>query len=375
MKRVSFCEAVATLVGMIIGAGILGVPYVIAQVGTGIGFCLLLVLGLAALLMNLMFTEVVMRTEMRHQIAGYAKKYLGVLAYRAEIIAFLLGGYGALTAYLIGEGEALSALFGGDKFVFSLIFFFICAAVLFVGLNLVKVFELWMVVIFLAIILVIFGVGAPAIDFSNWQHVNWSKLFLPYGVILFAYGGAAAIVPMREILRRREKLMKRAVLTGSIIPIVVYVVFALVVVGVTGLATTEIATIGLGQKIGSYMTVFGNLFAVFAMGTSFLTIGLTLKEFLQFDFKIKKHLAWLLAVAVPLIIFLIGERDFIEVMGVAGSLTFGITGIVVVLSYWKAKKIGDRQPEFSLPKFKIAGSLLILMFAFGIGYTAYNLLK
>ncbi len=374
-KKTSFWEAVATLVGTIIGAGVLGVPFVIAQVGVLPGFIMLAILGLAAMLMNLMFAEVVLRTHFRHQIAGYAKKYLGVFAYRIATVAVLIGGYGALTAYLIGEGEVLSALFGGESFLYSLFFFVICAVVLYVGLKLVKVFELWMVAIFIIIILIIFAKSYLSIDFSNLHYVHWSKIFLPYGVILFAYGGAASVVPLREILRRREKLVPHAVAVASIIPIIIYCIFAIVVVGVTGLSTTEVGSVGLGQTIGPFMIVFGNLFAVFAMGTSFLIIGETMKEFFQFDFKMPKPAAWLSVVSIPLIIFLVGARDFIAVMSIAGSLTFGLTGILLVLMYWKAKKHGDRRPEFSLPKFKVVGLALIAMFAAGIGYAVIELLK
>ena len=373
-EKVNYWEAVATLVGTIIGAGILGVPFVIAQVGIGLGFTMLVLLGLAALLLNLMFAEVVLRTRFRHQIAGYAKKYIGKFAYRIATISILIGGYGALTAYLIGEGEVLAALFGGQSFWYSIAFFVVAGLILLVGLNLVKIFELWMVAIFLIIIVAIFAISFSAIDLSNLSYINFSKIFSPYGVILYAYGGAASVVPLREILRRKEKLVRSAVVTGSLIPMGIYIVFALIVVGVTGLATTNVATVGLGQKIGPSMIIFGNIFAVFAMGTSFLTIGITLKEFFRFDLKMKSWLAWIAVLVVPLAIFLLGSRDFIKTMGIAGSLTFGLTGIVLVFMYWLTKKHGDRKPEFSMPKFYFLGGLLIIMFVLGIGYTVYGLL-
>jgi tyrosine-specific transport protein len=373
-EKFAFGEAVATLVGTIIGAGILGVPFVIAQVGVGPGLSMLFVLGIAALLLNLMFSEVVLRTRYRHQIAGYAKKYLGKFAYRVTVFSALVGGYGALTAYLIGEGEVLAAVFGGDGFVYSLAFFAVAAFILLVGLDLVKVFEFWMVAVFIVIIFVIFSISLTNLQVENFFYSDFSRLLIPYGVILFAYGGAASIVPVREILRKEPKAMKKAVITGSVVPIFLYTLFAVVVVGVTGKMTSEVATIGLGDKIGQSMVVFGNLFAFFAMGTSFLSIGVTLKELFRFDFKYSAFMSWLLVISVPLVIFLASARDFIQTMSIAGSLTFGLTGIILVLMFWKAKKSGDQKPEFKLPKFKIIGWLLITMFALGIVYTIYDLI-
>jgi len=360
------------LIGTIVGAGILGLPYAVAQVGAIPGLVMLLVIGVACLLVNLMFAEVVLRTRERHQVAGCARKYLGNVAFWLANAAAIIGSYGALTVYLIGEGEVISALFGMSKTISGLVFFAVGSLILLVGLRLVKVFELWMVAAFVVVILAIVGAGAADLDLANFAHIDLSKIIIPYGVILFAYSGASSIVSLREILRRDEKKVKRAVLIGSLVPMVIYIVFAMVVVGITGSTTTPVATIGLGEKIGPAMLIFGNLFAFFAMGTSFLTVGLGLRQTFQFDLKCSEFVSWLAVVAVPLTIFLFGLRDFILAMEIAGSIAVGLTGILIVSSFVKAKKAGDREPEFSLPRMKIVRWLLVLMFALGIIYTLWN---
>jgi amino acid permease len=373
MKKVHFFEATATLIGAIVGAGILGVPYAISKVGFLPGLFLLIVLGAITLITNLMFAEVILRTKAKHQIAGYSKKYLGKFYYYFEIIAMMIGGFGAMVAYIIGEGQVLSALLGGNSFVYSLIFFAIGSVILFFGLRVIKIFEMWMVIGFITIVLLIVIISGFHVDLANLQSVSLSNIFLPYGVILFAYGGAAAIVPLREILRGSEEKIKKAVTLGTLIPIVIYSVFAFIVVGVLGANTTDVATIGLGTKIGTYMLIFGNLFAFFAMGTSFLTIGLITREFFEFDLKVPKMFSWMLVCAVPLMIFLLGSRSFIDTMTIAGSLTFTITAIVIILSFWRAKVKGDRNPEFSLSKYKLLGWTTICLFLAGTIYTLLSL--
>ncbi len=69
--------AASTLVGTIVGAGILGIPYVISKAGLWYGFLIILFLGLAFLLLNLFGGEVVLRTKKQFQLTGYAGKYLG----------------------------------------------------------------------------------------------------------------------------------------------------------------------------------------------------------------------------------------------------------------------------------------------------------
>ncbi len=375
IKAVNFWEAVAVLTGTIIGAGVLGLPFVIAKLGALPGLAMLLVLGLASLILNLMFAEVILRTRYRHQLAGYARKYLGKFAFTLETVSFLVGGFGALTAYLIGEGKVLTALFGGSEMTNALIFFVVTAIILFAGLKILKVFELWMVLALLAVVFSIFIFGFSSVDLSNYKNIQMNGWLVAYGVILFAYGGAASIVPLREILRGHEQQVKRAVIVATVIPIVVYILFSLIVVGVTGLATTEVATVGLGEKLGQYMIIFGNLFAFFAMGTSFLTVGNTLKEFLHYDLKLSRIVSWALTLIVPLSIFLFVARGFIDTLGVVGGLAFGLSGIILVLMFWRAKKRGDRLPEFHLSKLKIVGGALVLMFLFGLVYTVYGFLN
>lgn len=372
MKKIAYWEAVATLVGTIVGAGILALPYVISRVGVWPGIIMIVLLGLAAMTINLMFAEIVLRTREQHQVAGYTKKYLGIIPYRIETISTMVGGFGAMTTYLIGEGQVLAALFHGNPLYYSLGFYLIGIIILFVGLKIIKVFELWMAMAFIALILLITVFSGVAINFSNVNFIDLSKIFLPYGVILFAFSGVASVVPLREILRGNEKKVRSAVFTASFIPMVIYIIFSFVAVGVTGLGTTSVATIGLGNVVGPYMLVFGNLFAAFAMGTSFLSIGLTLKCFFIYDMRFSKSISWLTIAIVPLVVFALGSKNFITTIEFVGSFTFGVSGILLVAMYWKAKEKGDRQPEFSLPKLKLFGSLLTVMFILGLAYTLYD---
>ena len=176
-----------------------------------------------------------------------------------------------------------------------------------------------------------------------------------------------------------DHLMKKAIIVGSVLPIIVYLIFASVVVGMVGLANFEafspnerIATIALGVYSNPILGVLANILAVFAMFTSFLTIGIALTEMYHYDFKLPRWLALLLTLSIPLIIFLAKLTSFIVVIGLAGVLAGGVDGILIVLAYWKAKKMGNRKPEYSLKTHKIIGWVLITMFALGIIYQIWQ---
>ena len=73
----SVSEAIFMITGMTIGAGVLGIPYVVAQVGLKIGLLYIVILGAVILAMNLMLGDIAVRTKEELQIPGLAGKYLG----------------------------------------------------------------------------------------------------------------------------------------------------------------------------------------------------------------------------------------------------------------------------------------------------------
>ena len=364
-------RASALLTGTIIGAGVLGIPYVVAQSGFLTGLLTILILGIAILLMNLFMGEIVLRTPGNHQLPGYAERYLGKWGKRIAILAMFLVIYGALVAYIIGEGVALSAIFGLTPFIFSLIFFVFVAVFIFIGLKAITKYELLFASIVLLLILLIsgFAVFSSQFNISNLASFDIAKILIPYGVILFAFAGASSIPEMKEYLSHDRKKLKKAIVLGSLIPIASYILFAFTTIAITGINTTEIATIGLGNYLGNSMILFGNIFAIFAMLTSFLTLALAMKEIYMFDYDIKPIHAWLLTMFIPLIIFLIGANNFIKVVGLTGAVAGGLEGILITLIYFRARKKGSRQPEYKLKKMKslkIVGAILILVFILGI---------
>ena len=100
--------AIATLTGMIIGAGFLGIPYVVAKSGFITGLIHMCVLAGVMMLLNLMVGEITLSTRSIHQLPGYASKYLGRKTKSFIFIASIFGLYAAMTAYLLGEGESIS---------------------------------------------------------------------------------------------------------------------------------------------------------------------------------------------------------------------------------------------------------------------------
>ena len=361
-------RAIATLVGCTIGAGILGIPYVVAKSGFLIGLIDIILIGLAVLVINLYVGEISLRTKENHQLPGYAERYLGMKGKRVLLITMIFASYGALIAYIIGSGVALSSIFSFlSPLHFSLIYFAFMSLLIYFGLRTVEDSEVVLGLIMLAIAITIITFSfSTGFNNTNLTYFDTAKFILPYGVILFAFLGAVSVPEMKEILCKERRNLKKSIIIGTVTSMTIYILFALAVVGVTGKSTTEIATVGLGQFLGLKMILFGNIFALFTMSTSFLVIGLAMKEMYQYDCKLNKNVAWILACFIPLILFLIGINSFIATLAIVGAIAGGTESILIILMHRNAKKYGNRKPEFSFKNILPLNIILIVIFVLGI---------
>ncbi|MFH0819569.1 MAG: aromatic amino acid transport family protein [bacterium] len=366
----NFYFALSTLIGTIIGAGIFGLPYAIYQSGIFLGLVYLLVLGFIMIIIHLLYGEVVLRTEKTHRLVGYGEKYLGEPAKMVLTLSALFGLYGSSIVYIILGGEFLNNIFSGflinNSFFYSLIFFAVVAILVYFGLKTIKKSEFYLTALLLVTIVIILFLGLTKIHSVNYQAIKLKDVFLPYGVIFFALNGAIAIPELKSILKRKQKLFKKTIILGTLIPLAIYLLFTLVVIGITGGGTSPEALTGLKNKLGDGMVLIGSLFGFLAIATSFLVIALHLKETFIYDYHLTNLTAWLLACFVPLLLFLAGFANFIKIIALVGAIMGGIDGIAVVLIYLKAKKHGDKKPEYNLKLPKVFIYSLIGIFLLGI---------
>ena len=255
-----FWGAVAILTGTIIGAGVLAIPYAMMKAGFLTGLLSLVILSIASVLTYLYIGEIVLRTKKKHQLTGYSQKYLGTEGRRLMAFSMVFGNYGALIAYLIGIGRSFTSLFGIQNIsfnlfgvivttdiIFTLLFFIFGSAIVYYGIKRVEESEFMMMGVVIFILLLLTLLAFFHFNLNNVLLFDFSKVFIPYGVILFALAGAVAVPEMREGLKNGRNF-KKAILTGSLIPVVLYFLFSLSVVGACGKSTTEIAVACLAAK-------------------------------------------------------------------------------------------------------------------------------
>ena len=350
----SFVLALSTLVGTIIGAGFFGVPFVVAKSGFVPAVFYFLVLGAAVTLLHLFFGEIALRTKKRARLIGYSAAYLGNLGKGIATLSTLFGIVGALLVYVIIGGSFLHILLGEivgvSSFWFSILFWMLLSLFIVRGIQLIAKAEFFMNIMLFVTIFVVFLFAAPHIKVENFSLIHMDYVFLPYGVILFGLAGWSAIPEIADFFksRKEKRTLDNLIVWAGVITTLLSFVFSLFVVGVSGKATSPDALQGLIPFLGKEVIALGAVFGLVAIAASSLVLGNYLKNSLRHDFNLSYMLSVGIAVFSPIALFLLGFREFIAVLGLVGIVIGIVEGTLIVLAYQKAKKLGDRSPEYSL---------------------------
>lgn len=331
-------RATATFIGTIIGAGVFGVPYVMAQTGVGIGLIYFAVLLPVLIIAQTLYGRITLAVPGRHRLPGYANAMLGRWGKEIGGLLGIFTGWTVVTVYIIIGGtflyELLAPVFGGTLFVYQIIFASTSLIIMHGGLRAVGKSESLMASFLLAVIILLILIGLPKINVAHFTTTDWSHFFLPYGVILFALSGMTVIPELKDLLAgEARRHMIKVLVAGKLIAAIVILFFGLMVVGVTGAGTTPEAIVGLGAVLGRPVIIIGALFGFLAIITSFFTFLMNQQEMFVYDFKMKPVLGWLLAIGVPLVIFLFGSRDFIRFLGLTGGFFGGLIGALIMAMY------------------------------------------
>lgn len=375
MRR--YLDSLAIFAGTAIGVGIFGLPYATAKLGFFPILIYFIILGGVILILQLAYGEVCLRTNEQHRMPGYAEIYLGKKAKSIILLSNAVGLYGAILAYLIVGGsflaQLLSPVFGGPDIVYILIFFTAGSFIIFLGSNVIAKSEIFSMSIFFIVLMFLLYKGVPHINLENFLTFDIKNIFFPYGIILFSIAGVTIIPETREILGNKAKGLKSVIILGSLIPIITSLVFIYLVLGVTGVNTTEDALTGLLSVLGEKTLLAGFLFGIITTFTSYLTIGLTLKKIFWYDLKFSHSNAWILATFVPMLLYFLGVQNFIKIIAFSAALTALVEGSMVYMMYLKARKKGQRIPEYELHFKKWMLYPLVLLFTVGIITTIWTL--
>ncbi len=358
----SLRTATSLLIGTIVGAGFLGIPYMAARAGFVPTMIHIIVIGAAVCLLTLYLAEITLRTKKNHQLVGYAERYLGTPGKLFMLTATIVGISTALAAYLIGQGHSLSFLMSGstEYALPALLAAWLLFACITHRRQSVGKTEAIGVLLMIALIVLIVVRNAPFIRFENLASVSLQDVMLPFGVVLFAFLGFSAIPEMKIVLKNNAAGMKSIIIKSYLLVGALYILFTLAVLGTHGMQTPEIATLALGR-------VFVFL-SIITLSTAYLALTLALIDTLAYDCHSSRTKAWLAANLIPLALVLLlaslEKASFTLIISISGILSGTLTALLILAMLPRARRSGIPAP-FKTPYASWLAWLLALLFLGG----------
>lgn len=354
---------IALYIGTAIGAGIFAIPYAIQRVGFFIGIVYIVSIGILILLVSLIYGEIIQRTKGQHQLPKYAALYLGNTARILIIGSFVFGITGALTAYTVGVSDIafhlLKPLIFVDLSAIQYIFFGLGSIAVFFGIGIIARIEKIMILALLSTLLLILIFGFPVLEVSHLMIIQEKNFLFPIGVLLFAFGAASILPDMAALCKGSKKDLLKVIIVGGTVPIIVYIMFTLLVLGIQGESVPENAITGFQTLIDQKIYIIGSIIAMIAMSTSFLSLGQALKEMIIDEFRLPHVLAWLSVFVFPFFLIFFHLVSFVQLIGMVGAVIGGIEGTIIVAMHPVAQCQGKLKPGYTIPLEKWGRRILI----------------
>ena len=333
-KTKTFFLGLATLMGTIIGAGFLGIPKALTLSGYFQGAILMVLVALFMFIMCLFATELTLNTKNVYQMPGMISKYLGKSWGILASIIFALMSVGAIIAYLLGSSKILSNLTGFNQYYcmiayFAVIFFFV-----YKGLNSIKKAAFFIEASLFTFLIILAIFLSPNFSINNLNFSASGDLIIPFGVILFSFGGYNIMAQIEQITKSNKELMVKISFYGMLLSFIFFFFFATIMLGVFGSNIADIATESLSGAVG----ILGNLIALFAMTGSFIMSGMLLKDMLVNDYRLNPTISTFIAMLIPLIFILLFGPSFISTLAFTGAVVAGIFSVLLCATIISERK-------------------------------------
>ncbi len=360
------------LTGSIIGVGFLSLPYITTKVGIWPMLFYFIILTLLITCIHLIFAKISLKTPDYKRFPGFVGYHLGAFPKKIILVSETIGLMGVLLVYLIIGGEFLTIIFspllGGTIFTYILIYLVGVSTFIYFGTKIISRINFLSLVALLVIVCIIlvraFGNLQIGNIFSDQPlFTDYKTLFLPYGALMFSLWGVGLIPEVEEMVVGNKKSLKKIIVAGTLIPSIFYFLFVLLIVGITGVNTTEAGLTGLVGILPDALVKIALLIGAITTFTAFIAMGLLLKKILMYDARIPEFPAWALVCFVPLGLFLLGFNSFIPLISFIGGFLLSIDGILILLMY---RKIGGK---------KIIVYPLMLIFFLGMAYEIIYFIK
>lgn len=367
------------IAGTTIGVGMLALPVATGEGGFLPAIVIYLLCWLFMLCTGLLLLEVCTWMPKDSNLITMAHRLLGPVGKNICWVVYLFLFVTVMIAHVVGGGSVLSDISGGSipTWLSMIIYVVIFSPIVYLGTKWVDRLNITLMLGVAISYFLFIGVSYKHVDTSLLTRNDWSKAWLALPILFTAFTFQVIIPTLMTYMDRNVKKVRLAILLGTSIPLIVYLIWEFLILGIVPAdgphGLTEAAKKGwnavmpLKELLGSSIVVgIGKSFAFFTMTTSYLALALAYLDFLADGLKVQKKglkkIFLCLAVFVPpTLVALTYPHIFLTALSYAGGFSCAILfGLFPPIMVWVGRYIKkyDRNPQI----FGGKAFLLLLVF-------------
>ncbi len=365
MTNRKILNAIIMVTGTSVGSGILGLPIMTSSAGLISTVIAFIVAWVFMTLSAYYILDIKMQLKGPFNLSSLIKLTLGRSGQLISSIMIILLLYALLCTYMIAGGGWLSVLAQGlvsiPEHYAGIIFTVLFGLILLLGqrltYNLNNILGIALLFAFIATI-------ASSLSPSSYDFVkqgDFQAILPSMPLILTTFGFSIVVPALTEYLDYHERSVKIAIIIGSLMALLAYVIWEWVTLGhipLEGpygfLRMKQLGDDGTSVMIAlaastdsSWVTFSGQLFAVFAVITSFLGVSLALLHFLADTLTLQstgsnRLMLFVLTYLPPILITCFYPKAFVQILSFAGLFVAVLLGLFPALMVFKNKKLSLR---------------------------------
>lgn len=342
--------------GTSIGVGMLALPIATGEAGFLPALLVYLVCWFFMLCTGLLILESSTWMPNDSNLITMSRKLLGQGGQAFCWVVYLFLLFCLMVAHIAGGGNAVFQIFGNKLSYWTSTLVYVClfSPVVYLGTKWVDRLNLALMSGVTLTYLLFISSSIPHIEVSLLKQMDWSKMWWGLPVVFTAFGYQILIPTLMTYMDRDVKKVRLAIIIGTIIPLVIYVIWEFMILGIIPIEGPHgiIAAKVKGQNAvyplqyyiqKPWLLNIGQFFALLAMTTSYVGISIAFLDFLADGLKVKKKGLRKLGLCalvflIPTLITLLNPDIFISALTYAGG--FGVAlllGFMPIAMVWSGR--------------------------------------
>lgn len=356
--NVRLTGGIMLIVGTCIGGGMLALPTAAATEGFLTASALLIGSWVVMTIGAFLILEVNLWLPDKSNMVSMARVTLGRWGQIVAWLTYLLLLYALLAAYISTGADILQSLLADisinlPEWVSAILVVLFLGSVVWFGIQSVDMVNRgFLSTKLVAYILLVIAI-VPHVTVNQLLHANHVIYISTVTVMITSFGFATIVPSLRTYFDGNMQKLRLAILIGSLIPLVCYVIWIAVVQGVITdqqlipMATSGHSTSDLVAALDAtlqrpWIDLVVTIFTSVAAATSFMGVALCLTDFLADGLKKEKvghgrALVNALTFAPPLLIVLIAPGIFVQALSYAGIFCLILLALMPALMAWRGR--------------------------------------